>query len=137
MTMTFHQPAYLFLAKQYSEPSIIFKVYFLTPNEKTLEQANTKIINELKSMDSTNKNITILKSEPSIFAGLPGHQVEYLYNYQYLDNNVTQIIEKKIFSIWTKLEDLVFEIKFNSNLKNYNEYFPIVKKLISSFQIVT
>ena len=136
MTMTFHQPVYLFLDKKFSEPSIIFKVNFLTPDENTLDQANTKILNELKSKGNTNKNITILKSEPTTFAGLPGHQIEYLYSYSYLDNNLTKNIEKKIFSIWSQQDDLVFEIKFNGNIQNYNQYFPIVKKLVSSFQIM-
>ena len=62
-------------------------------------------------------------------SGMPAYQIEF--NYSYLDNN------KKATEIWTIKDDKVYIIDYVANEKLYDVTFPIVKKMIESFQIAT
>jgi eukaryotic-like serine/threonine-protein kinase len=62
-------------------------------------------------------------------AGLQAYQISF--DYSYLDNN------KMAMEIWTVKDDKVYIIDFVANENVYDITFPVVQKMIESFEITT
>ena len=75
------QLAHVFFEGQFKLPYLTIKLYSLSPNEKTLNDFTARIVKMKESSELLNNNVSILRSEATILAGKPAHELEYIDKY--------------------------------------------------------
>jgi hypothetical protein len=72
------------------------------------------------------KQITVLESSETSFAGQAGYKIVYTTN---TEQNL------KCMQIWTVKNDTVYQFTYNAQPQHYNDYIATVQSMVDSFQI--
>ena len=138
MTMSDLQLLHAFFEGQFRSPYLTIKIYELTQDEKTLENFTSRIIKIKEAPGLVNSNVSILRSEPTILAGKPAYELEYVTENLVPNGNNTGLekIKTMNLSIWTINENYnqAYELEFTGTVEKYKKYLSSAKEIIKSFQ---
>ncbi|HJT85404.1 MAG TPA: hypothetical protein VJ697_13065 [Nitrososphaeraceae archaeon] len=139
MTMSDLQLLHAFFEGQFRSPYLTIKIYELTQEDKTLENFTSRIIKIKEAPGGlVNSNVSILRSEPTILAGKPAHELEYAIENLVPSGNNTGLEKNKTMnlSIWTINENYnqAYELEFTGTVEKYKKHLPSAKEIIKSFQ---
>ena len=138
LTMSDLQLLHAFFEGQFRSPYLTIKIYKLTQDEKTLENFTSRIIKIKESPGLVNNNVSILRSEPTILAGKPAYELEYVIENYIPSGNNTSSEKNKIMnlSIWTFNDNnnQAYELEFTGTVEKYKKHLPSAERIIKSFQ---
>src|SRR5919202_1191198 len=106
----------------------------LDPSDQWRGSLNVQIsnISNLKNIISQNGNATTTN-----VAGHNGSKVEYTNTERmYLNRDLTNSssIKLKIMQVWTTIGDNTYVLTYNAEALKYQQYLPIIEKMVSSFK---
>ena len=137
MTMSDLQLLHAFFEGQFRSPYLTIKIYELTKDDKTLENFTSKIIKIKEAPGLVNSNVSILRSEPTILADKPAHELEYVIeNLVPSGNNTLEKNKTMNLSVWTINDkyNQAYELEFTGTVEKYKKHLPAAKEIIKSFQ---
>ncbi len=107
----------------------------LDPSDQWRSSLNVQIsnISNLKNIISQNGNATTIN-----VAGHNGSKVEYTNTERmYLNRDLTNSssIKLKIMQVWTTIGDNTYVLTYNAEASKYQQYLPIIEKMVSSFKV--
>jgi hypothetical protein len=137
MTMSDLQLLHAFFEGQFRSPYLTIKIYELTQDDKTLENFTSKIIKIKEAPGLVNSNVSILRSEPTILADKPAHELEYVIeNLVPSGNNTLEKNKTMNLSVWTINDEYnqAYELEFTGTVEKYKKHLLAAKEIIKSFQ---
>ena len=107
----------------------------LDPSDQWRGSLNLQISNvsDLKNIIPQNGNTTMID-----LSGHNGSKVEYTNTERmYLNRDLTNSssIKLKIMQVWTTIGDNTYVLTYNAEASKYQQYLPIVEKMLSSFKV--
>ena len=107
----------------------------LDPSDQWRSSINVQVSNrsDLKNIVPQNANITAIN-----LAGHPAFKSEYTSTERmFLNRDLTNsnLIKLKVMQVWTTIRDNTYVLTFNSEPSKYQQYLPVIQKILSSFKI--
>ena len=107
----------------------------LDPSDQWRSSLNVQISNrsDTKNIIPQNGNTTMVN-----LAGHNGSKVEYTNTERmYLNRDLTNSssIKLKIMQVWTTIGDNTYVLTYNAEALKYQQYLPIIEKMVSSFKV--
>src|SRR5919199_5743237 len=107
----------------------------LDPSDQWRSSLNVQIsnISDLKSIIPQNASTTMIN-----LAGHNGSKVEYTNTermYLHRDLTSSSSIKLKIMQVWTSIGDNTYVLTYNAEASKYQQYLPIIEKMVSSFKV--
>jgi hypothetical protein len=107
----------------------------LDPSDQWRGSLNVQISNpfDLKNIISQNANTTMTN-----LAGHNASKVEYTNTERmYLNRDLTNSssVKLKVMQIWTTIGDNTYVLTYNAEASKYQQYLPIIEKMLSSFKV--
>ena len=107
----------------------------LDPSDQWRSSLNVQISNvsDLKNIIPQNGSTTMIN-----LAGHNGSKVEYTNTERmYLNRDLTNSssIKLKIMQVWTSIGDNTYVLTYNAEASKYQQYLPIIEKMVSSFKV--
>jgi hypothetical protein len=130
------QVAHVFFNGMHTEPFVRLKIYSLMPNETTLDEVTSRIIEEKETSElakNLNKTIETLKSEQVMLGGKEAQKLEYTERY-HVPSDKTERKESKNLNIFALHNDEAYALEYRGNPQLYERHLAQAERIIESFK---